>query len=74
MHTLKITKIGNSSGVVLPKDVLTDLNVEQGDRVFIVKADDGYKLVPYDPEFEEQLAAGKEGERAYRNALRQLAK
>ncbi|HEY1720104.1 MAG TPA: AbrB/MazE/SpoVT family DNA-binding domain-containing protein [Magnetospirillaceae bacterium] len=74
MHALKITKIGNSSGVVLPKDVLSDLNLEQGDQIFIVKSEDGYKIVPYDPDFEEQLAAAVEGERVYRNALRQLAK
>jgi putative addiction module antidote len=74
MHTAKVTKIGNSSGIVLPKEVLSDMNLSQGDQVFIVKAEDGYRIVAYDPNFEEQLAAAAEGERAYRNALRQLAK
>lgn len=74
MYVLKVTKIGNSSGVILPKEVLTDLNLVQGDRVFLVKADDGYRIVPYDPDFQEQVEAAKEGGRRYRNALRLLAK
>ena len=74
MTALKITKIGNSSGVILPKEVMADLNVEQGDQLFIVKDAGGYKLVPYDPSFEEQLSAFRAGARKYRNALRQLAK
>jgi putative addiction module antidote len=74
MHALKVTKIGNSSGVILPKDVLADLNLGVGDQVFIVKGDDGYRIVPYDPGFEEQVAAAVEGGRKYRNALRALAK
>jgi len=74
MHTAKITKIGNSAGVILPKEVLAELNVGQGDRVFLVKEGDGYKIVPYDPEFEEQVAAAQKGARLLKNTLRQLAK
>jgi putative addiction module antidote len=74
MRALKVTKIGNSSGVILPKEVLADLRVVQGDDLFIVKSGDGYTLVAYDPEFEAQLQAAAEGAKKYRNALKALAK
>ena len=74
MHAAKVTRIGNSSGVVLPKELLSELNLSPGDRVFFIKEADGYKLAPYDPDFEEQVAAAEEGARVLRNTLRQLAK
>lgn len=70
----KLRAIGNSTGVVLPKEVLADLALEQGDRVFLVKTEDGYRLSPYDASLAEQLEAAKLGMRQYRNALRELAK
>ena len=74
MRALKIARIGNSAGIILPKDVLADLKLEPGDDVFVVKSGDGYKFVPYDPEFEAQIEAAAEGAKTYRNALRALAK
>lgn len=74
MPATKIIKIGNSVGVILPKEVLSELNVRLGDQVFLVKGPDGYRLVPYDPDFEKQVAAAEEGSRLLRNTLRQLAK
>ncbi len=74
MRALKVTKIGNSAGVILPKEILADLNVEQGDEVYLVKSGDGYKLVAYDPEFEEQLRAFQKGAKRYRNALKALSR
>ena len=49
MLKLKITTIGTSSGVILPKEVLSRLKVEKGDQIFMVEPQDGYLLTPYDP-------------------------
>ena len=74
MTTLKIRAIGNSLGVVLPKEVLTRLNVKGGDNLFVTEAPDGsVRLTPYDPAFEAQLRVAREGMKKYRNALRKLA-
>ncbi len=71
---LKIVKIGNSSGVVLPKELLDQLGVAQGDRVTTVKTDQGVEIRPYEADFEEQMKAAREVMRKRRSALRQLAK
>lgn len=71
---LKIRKIGNSLGVVLPKEVLAKLRVTEGDDLHVVETPDGLELRPFDPEFERQLEAGRSIARRYRNALRELAK
>ena len=71
---MKLRAVGNSTGVVLPKEVLADLNLVQGDRVFLVKTESGYQLSPYDATLAEQLEAAELGMRQYRNALRELAK
>lgn len=74
MLNLKVRKVGNSLGVVLPKEVLSRLNVQDGDKVFLTEAPDGsYRITPYDPEFEKQLKIGKKLMRQYRNTLRALA-
>ena len=70
----KVTTIGSSAGVVLPKEALARLRVKKGDRLFLVETPNGYELVPYDPEFRQQMEAAEEGMHRYRNALRQLAK
>ena len=75
MLDMKIRKIGNSLGVVLPKEVLSRLNVQDGDKVFLTEAPDGsYRITPYDPEFEKQIKIGKTFMARYRNTLRALAK
>jgi len=74
MTTLKIRAIGNSLGVVLPKEVLSRLNVKDGDNLFFTEAPDGsMRLTPYDPAFDAQLRVAREGMKKYRNALRKLA-
>ena len=74
MNALKIRQIGNSLGVVLPKDALNRLNVKEGDQLFLTEAPDGsVRLTPYDPDFEGQMEIAREGMGAYRNALRKLA-
>ena len=74
MTTLKITQIGNSLGVVLPKELLARLKLEKGDTLFVTDTPGGVALTPYDPALEEQLALGREFMRDYRDTFHQLAK
>lgn len=74
MTTLKLTQIGNSVGVILPKEVLARLKVAKGDTLFVTDTPDGVALTPYDPALEEQLALGREFMRDYRDTFHQLAK
>ena len=74
MHTLKLTQIGNSVGVILPKEVLARLKVEKGDTLYVSETPDGVALTPYDPSFEAQLELGRDFMREYRDTFRALAK
>jgi putative addiction module antidote len=74
MHSLKLTQIGNSVGVILPKEVLARLKVEKGDTLHLTDTPDGIALTPYQPNLEEQLALGREFMREYRDTFRALAK
>jgi len=74
MAALKLTQIGNSVGVILPKEVLLRLKVEKGDTLFMTEAANGVTLTPYDPDLEEQLRLGREFMREYRDTFHQLAK
>ena len=69
-----IRRIGNSSGLTIPKDVLERQHLADGDRVHIIETDDGLLVTPYDPDFEEAMDAYEEGARRYRNAMRQLSR
>ena len=71
---LKITRIGSSVGVVLPKEALARLKVDKGDSLYLTEAPDGYRVTPYDPEFERIMTSARKMSRRYRNALRELAK
>ena len=74
MYSLKIRKIGNSLGVTLPKEALEKMSVSEGDIIFLTDAPDGFKVTPYDETFKKAMEAFGEGSKAYRNALRELAK
>ena len=74
MHILKLTQIGNSVGVILPKEVLARLKAEKGDTVFVTESPDGIVLTPYDPTLAEQVEAGREFMREFRDTFRELAK
>lgn len=74
MLSLKITTIGNSAGVVLPKEVLEKLRVSKGDRLYLVEEPDGYRLTPYDEEFVTQMEAAEDLMREDRDVLKVLAK
>ena len=74
MLDLKVRKVGNSLGVVLPKEVLNRLHLKDGDKVFLTESPDGsYRITPYDPEFEKQMKLAEAGMARYRNTLRNLA-
>ena len=74
MIKLKVTTIGSSAGIVLPKEALALLEVEKGDSLFLTKSPDGYRITPYDPEFEEDMGLARQVMRKRRNLLRELAK
>lgn len=69
----KITQIGNSLGIVLPKEVLADLKVEKGDSIHLVKHPEGYIVSAYDQEFATQMDAMRQIMRDNRDVLRRLA-
>jgi putative addiction module antidote len=74
MQHVKITAIGNSAGIILPKEVLAQLGVDKGDSLSVVRTANGIELTPYDPTFDEQMKVARDVMARYRNALRELAK
>ena len=74
MVALKLTTVGTSTGLVLPREMLSRLKVAKGDTLFAVETPSGYLLTPYDPDIEEQLVLGRELVGDYREPLRALAK
>ena len=74
MHMLKLTQIGNSVGVILPKEALSRLRLEKGQSVFLTETPEGYAMTPYDPSLDEQIQAGREFMREYRDTFHELAK
>ncbi len=70
---LKITTVGNSAGVVLPKELLARLRLEKGDELFVTELPDGIKLMPHDPTFEQQMKVAEGVMRKRRTLLRKLA-
>ena len=74
MQTLKLTQIGNSVGLVLPKEMLAKLGVEKGDSLFVSESPDGLRLARTDPEFETQMKAARDVMKKRRAVLHELAK
>jgi len=72
--TLKPTTIGTSTGAVIPKEMLARLKVEKGDTLYAIETKEGYLITPYDPAIAEQLDAGREFMKEYRNSFKALAK
>ena len=73
-HALKIRPIGNSLGVILPRAVLTALNLRAGDSLILTEAPDGFRVTPDDGGFGAAMAAFEHTRRKYRNAFHELAK
>ena len=74
MSALKLTQIGNSVGVILPKEVLARMKVEKGDMLFMSEAANGITLSTYNPEFEEQMTEARRIMKKRRAVLHELAK
>ena len=74
MTTLKLTKVGTSTGTIIPKEMLVRMKVEKGDTLFVIETKEGYLLTPYDPAIAEQLDAGREFMKDYRETFKALAK
>ncbi|MGD9650688.1 MAG: AbrB/MazE/SpoVT family DNA-binding domain-containing protein [Dongiaceae bacterium] len=73
MTTLKITTIGSSVGVVLPKELLAKLRVSKGDYLYVTETPNGVELRAYNPEFAEQMELAEQIMREDRDVLKKLA-
>ncbi len=74
MLKLKITTVGASAGLILNKEVMAKLKVKKGDLLYLTEAPGGYRLTPYDPEFERQMNLAEEIMHDDRDVLRALSK
>lgn len=71
----KVRRIGNSLGIVLPKEALQALKVQEGDVLFLTEAPEGsLRVTPERPGFQDIMKIAEDGMNRYRNALRELAK
>lgn len=73
MTTLKVTTVGNSTGVVLPKEILQHLRVDKGDTLYVLETPGGIQLTPYSPEFAHQMDVAEQVMRQDRDVLKKLA-
>ena len=74
MLKVKIISIGNSMGIVLPKEAVTMLKASKGDVLYLVHGPEGLTLTPYRKDFNVQIEAAEKVIKKYRNALHELAK
>ncbi len=74
MATVKVTTVGSSAGIVLPKEIMAKLRVEKGDTLYITETPGGIQLTPYDPAFEKKMKVARRVMRENRDVLRRLAK
>ena len=72
-HTLKLRSVGNSLGVILPKEIVSQLNIREGDTLYLTQGPEGYRVVAHDPNFERTMKLYREGANRYRNALKKLS-
>ena len=74
MHALKLTQIGNSVGMILPRELLAKLGVVKGDTIYAVDQPDGVRLTIADPAFAAQMEVARQVMKERRAVLRELAK
>jgi len=74
MIKVKVTAIGNSMGILLPKEALSKMKADKGDTLYLVESPEGYTLTPYDENFGIQIEVAEKVMKKYRNALHKLAK
>ena len=70
---LKLIAVGNSTGVILPKELLEKLRVQKGDELQVLETPDGIRLTQFDSEFDRQLDVAENVMRRRRNLLKKLA-
>jgi putative addiction module antidote len=71
----KVRRIGNSLGILLPKEALQAMKVKEGATLDLTEAPEcSLRITPERPGFEELMAIAERGMQQYRNALRELAK
>ena len=73
MTILKLTTIGNSTGLILPRELLQRLRVNRGDNLYAVETPNGIELTPYDPDFADQMETAERVMREDRDVLKRLA-
>jgi len=73
MSVLKVTTVGNSVGVILPKEILERLRVGKGDSLYVIETKQGIELTAYNPEFAAQVEVAERVMREDRDALKKLA-
>jgi len=71
---IKLRKVGNSLGFILPKEEIGRLRISDGDELTVMRTDKGIEITPYDQGFDMKIKAFENSRRKYRNALRELAK
>ena len=71
--TTKVIAIGNSAGIILPKEILARLHVEKGDTLYVTEGPQGLRIAPYNEEFAAQMEAAREVMRENRDVLKRLA-
>ena len=74
MMKLKIISVGNSAGILLPRELLSKRGLGEGDVLKVTETENGIELTPYDPEFDVQVAVAEEIMHENRDLLRRLAK
>jgi len=73
--TVQLKKLGNSTGVILPKELMARLNLSAGDTFYAtLTPEGGIRFTPYDPKFDKAMEVARRGMKIYRNALAELAK
>jgi len=73
MQLLKFVKIGNSVGLVIPKESRRDMRVKEGDYVYLIETPDGWRITPYDPVLQAQFGVAAFAADRHRNVLRALS-
>jgi putative addiction module antidote len=75
MIALKLRKVGNSVGLVLPTEALRHLRASEGEDVFLIEGpNNSYRLTSFDPVFQKKMEKAEEIMGRHRNTLRELAK
>jgi len=73
MASVKVVAVGNSTGIILPKEIVRRLRVAKGDTLYLVETPDGIELTPYDREFADQMEAAEQVMRQDRDVLKRLS-